>query len=81
MTIPQGNFECTKLVDIFVSKKKKSAIREHALSCGVSVNIKNFKILESSNNKLSLLISESLYIKKLCPTLNSDISSVPLYIA
>ena len=26
-------------------------------------------------------ISESLYIKKLCPTLNSDISSVPLYIA
>ena len=45
------------------------------MSCGVSVNMKNFKILESSNNKLFLLISESLYIKKLCPILNSDISS------
>ena len=70
-------WKCWTVVDIFVSKKfqfnnekysqvkEKSAIREHALSCGVSVNIKNFKILESSNNKLSLLISESLYIKKL----------------
>ena len=61
--------------------KEKSAMREHELSCVTSVNIKNFKNLDSSNNKLSLLIPKSLYIKNLCSTLNSDISSVPLYIA
>ena len=33
--------------------KENSAIRGHALSCGVSMSIKKFKILDSSSNKLS----------------------------
>ena len=62
------------LEDILVSRKLQFNDKKY-FKDGDS---RTLKILDSSNNKLSLLISESLYIKKLCPTLNSDISSVPL---
>ena len=61
--------------------KEKSAIRDHITKCRSSIGINNFKILNIYNSKYSLLIAESLYIKQIYPNLNSDVSSVPLYIA
>ena len=61
--------------------KEKSAIRDHTTTCKTTVSINNFKIIDSCKDKLSLLISESLHIKRLCPDLNSDTSAVPLFIA
>ena len=63
-----------------IGVKENSAIRRHALSCKASISIKNFKIIDSFKDKLSLLIAESIHIKRSCPTLNTDLSSVPLYV-
>jgi len=55
-----------------------SAIRDHSEACGSRVTLDNFSILNSTSNPLDLRILESLYIFKLKPTLNNDMSSFPL---
>ena len=57
-----------------------SSIRDHCDTCNSNINISNFKILNSTDSKHFLLTLESLYIKKLKPSLNDTSSSAPLYI-
>ena len=54
-----------------------SAVREHLESCPASYDINNFKILTSAAHESDLRILESLYIPKLKPLLNSQLSSYP----
>src|SRR5215469_2048884 len=61
--------------------KEALSIRNHALSCKCSISYNDFKILDQMGTKEDLLISESLFIKQLHPTLNCDLSYVPLYIS
>jgi len=46
--------------------------------CVVPGDLRNFSILNSTSNPLDSRILESLYIFKLKPTLNNDMSSCPL---
>ena len=64
-----------------IATQENSAIRSHSKKCKATINFKDFKILYSTSSKQSLLIAESLLIKKLSPKLNSDQASTPLYIA
>jgi hypothetical protein len=62
--------------------KENSAIRNHCSGkCNHPINYKDFKILFTANNKNSLHLAESLFIKSLAPDLNSDLSSIPLLIS
>ena len=64
-----------------LSKKEFSNIREHATKCKSLISYKNFEIVAQANDETSLLLTESLTIKQLVPTLNSQSSSAPLFIA
>jgi hypothetical protein len=64
-----------------LATKENSAIRDHSIKCKSNINYTDFKILNSFQNKHSMLITESLFIKTLCPMLNLDQSATPLYIA
>ena len=64
-----------------LSKKEFSNIRDHANKCKAQINYDNFEIIGQATNDTSLLILESLYIKQLVPSLNSQSSSAPLFIA
>ena len=58
-----------------------SAIREHANSCSKSLSMQDFTIIGSvpQQNKINLLILESLHIKQLKPQLSDMTSAYPLY--
>ena len=60
-----------------------SSIRDHSSKCGSEIIDCNFKLLKSSSssNCEDLRILESLYIRKLRPSLNETLSSFPLQIA
>lgn len=60
---------------------ESSAIRDHSLSCNTPIHDNEFKILCSTQGDIELRITESLYIKKLCPDLNKDNSSCQLLIS
>ena len=60
--------------------KEHSNIRNHASKCKIDLNIKDFKILSSGYDANSLLIVESLLIKQKHPSLNTDSTSVPLFL-
>ena len=64
-----------------LKKKEFSSIRDHADKCKIPVNYENFEIISQATNETSLLILESLCIKQLVPSLNSQSSSAPLFIA
>ena len=64
-----------------LSKKENSAIRLHATSCHHHIKYSDFQILGQTKNSHSLPILESLHIKQQSPTLNSQTTSVPLFIA
>ena len=64
-----------------LGKKEHSNIRQHSCKCKFSIDYNNFKIIATSKNTRDLPILESLLIKALNPTLNSDLSSTPLRIA
>ena len=64
-----------------LTSKESSAIRDHCMKCKINLSYNDFKILLPSKSKYSLLILESLLIKSLNPSLNSDQSSIPLFIA
>ena len=61
-----------------VLSPSSSKIREHCESCGHGISIENFEMVSSGQSDMDLLILESLYIYKLKPSLNSDLSSIPL---
>ena len=63
-----------------IATQENSAIRKHANACKSILSFDHFKIIFPSNSQQSLLIAESLLIKQLAPHLNSDQSSIPLYI-
>ena len=62
-------------------KKEPTAVSEHCNRYKHKSTKDNFKILKSAKTKGDLLISESLLIKKHHPSLNKDVSCLPLYIA
>ena len=61
-----------------LSSGEASAVRDHSVRFNHPVDPKNFMILDSSSCHQSLLILESLYIKKMKTDLNSDFSAVSL---
>ena len=64
-----------------LNKKEFSNIRDHCKKCKTSFNYNNFKIIGQAHNEHSLSTLESLYIKQVVPSLNSQSSSTVLYIA
>ena len=64
-----------------LSKKEFSNIREHANKCKSPISNDNFEIIAQAKDETSLLITESLSIKQLVPSLNSQSSSATLFIA
>ena len=64
-----------------LSKKENSAIRDHAHKCKCQIDYKHFKIITQASDQYSLSYLESLCIKQLSPSLNSQTTSTPLYIA
>jgi len=61
-----------------LQSQSKSHIAEHARLTGHCINYEDFKVLGQANSDKILLIKESLYISKLKPTLNNNLTSVPL---
>ena len=64
-----------------LNKKEFSNIRDHANSCNSPISYENFQIITQAIDETSLPILESLMIKQLVPSLNSQLSSAPLFIA
>ena len=64
-----------------LTKKEHSNIRDHSKKCKGPISYDNFEIIEQAPDETAMLILESLSIKQLVPSLNSQSSSVPLYIA
>ena len=58
-----------------------SNIREHTKKCKVDINYIDFKIVGQTSNDQDLPILESLMIKQLVPSLNTQTSATPLYLA
>ena len=64
-----------------LKSKEFSSVRNHANSCKTDIHYNNFKILSQTADCFSLLLLESLYIKKLSPSLNNQTAATPLHIA
>ena len=58
--------------------KPFSKIRDHHQSSGHPISPDDFSILSSCSSSFELLLRESLLISKLKPSLNANLSSVPL---
>ena len=57
-----------------------SAIRDHCHgTCDNNFKVDDFKILYKGNFEHEIRLSESIFIRKLKPTLNSDSASSSLY--
>lgn len=75
-----------KAVDLTVeitrleTKAKKSAIYDHALETGHSIDWENWKLLSKDQKYYPLLVRESIQIARYQPSLNRTICSVPLVI-
>ena len=63
-----------------LSKPDHSNIRSHTETCNSHITAPNFKILATAKNRADLLILESIYIRKLKPVLNDNLSAYPLMI-
>ena len=61
-----------------LSKPPFSKIRDHHQSSGHPISSDDFPILSSCSSSFELLLRESLLISKLKPSLNANLSSVPL---
>ena len=59
-------------------KPSHSAIRDHSLSSDHPFTNRDFEILTFASNRLDLVISESLMIRRLKPALNGNLSSFQL---
>ena len=58
-----------------------SCIRDHAKLCKRPIQYKHFEILSRASNDLSLAIMESLTIKRVVPSLNTQTTSTPLFLS
>ena len=61
-----------------LSKPPLSNIRDHHQSSGDPISPDHFSILSSCSSSFELLLRDSLLISKLKPSLNANLSSVPL---
>ena len=61
-----------------LSKPPFSNIRDHHQSSGHPISPDDFSILSSCSSSFELLLRECLLISKLKPSLNANLSSVPL---
>ena len=61
-------------------KPKNSSVADHLLLCNHSTSYDDFSILRRENKKFSLELKESLLIMRDKPSLNRNITSVPLYL-
>ena len=66
--------ECVK------KNSQTSAVYDNMLFCKTVVCPKDFSVLPKSSRNFKLEIQESIVIKLLRPTLNKNVSSVPLYL-
>ena len=64
-----------------LGRKEFSNIREHSSKCGSTISYDDFEIIMQAQDEFSLSILESINIKQLVPSLNSQSSSAPLYIS
>ncbi|KAL7631831.1 UNVERIFIED_CONTAM: hypothetical protein RMT77_017855 [Armadillidium vulgare] len=64
-----------------ISHPEYSAIRDHSNLTKHPISLQNFSILQNASNDEDLKILESLYIKTINPTLNTQNSSLSLLIA
>ena len=62
------------------NNSQTSAVHDHMLFCKTVVCPEDFSILANSSCNFKLEIQESILIKLLKPTLNKNISSVPLHL-
>ena len=62
------------------NNSQTSAVHDHMLFCKTVLCPEDFLILTNSSCNFKLEIQESILIKLLTPTLNKNISSVPLYL-
>ena len=62
------------------NNSQTSAVHDHMLFCMTVACPEDFSILAKSFCNFKLEIEESILIKRLKPTLNKNISSVPLYL-
>ena len=63
-----------------LNTKMHSSIRDHVQKHKKTIQQKDFKILHEASHELTLHILESICIKNIRPSLNKDLSSLPLYI-
>ena len=61
-----------------LSRPSHSAIRDHSLALDHPFTNQDFTVLSSASNRLDLLITESLLIRKMRPELNANLSSFQL---
>ena len=69
-----------RMKNYFNFNSQTSTVHDHMLFCKTVVYPKDFSILAKSSCNFKLEIQESILIKLLKPTLNKNISSVPLYL-
>ena len=62
------------------NNSQTSAVHDHMLFSKTDVRPEDFSILAKSSCNFKLKIQESILIKLLKPTLNKNVSSVPLYL-
>ena len=60
-------------------KPKNSSVNDHLLLCNQSASYDNFSILTRENEKFLLELKESLSLMRDKPSLNRNITSVPLH--
>ena len=66
--------------DLKYNKQSTTAVRDHLRDCNHKASSENFKIISNDNNKINLLIKESLNIYLEDPVLNKTLKSFPLYL-
>ena len=68
----------SNLTEKCLKNVKQSAIFDHLLQGNFTINFDDFEILRADSNKLKLLLTESLLIKRDKPILNRTKKSFPL---
>ena len=64
-----------------LSNPEFSNIRNHSIKCRHKIEYQNFKVIGRAKNEHQLAILESLFIKQMVPDLNSQTTSVPLFLS
>ena len=70
----------TPLLGKISQSKKTTAVKEHLRCCPHRASLDDFSIMTSAQSKFLLEIKESLLIHRDTPTLNKNVTAVPLYL-